>query len=409
MTKQENNKKVSCLFYVLFCVSLAIAPIGAWAATLYLLPQSQTVYQGYNFLVEVRLDSEGEEINAVAGNLNFSSDLLEISDFSQGGSVLTFWPEEPKSKDNIISFVGGMPGGFKGEGLVFKINFLAKETGKAKVDFQDDSKVLLNDGKGTPAKLTFLEGSCEITERPEGLPKISSRTHPDQNKWYKGTTLHLHWDLIEGTEYSFILSKDPLAEPDEVPDRPERKDDLIWMGDMEYPDLEDGIYYFHLRESRETETKPDAKPTRKWGPKVTFRAMIDSTPPEDFKPEIGQDPAVFEGKYFLSFAATDKTSGIDYYEILEADRRGFKRGTTRKAEWRRAESPYLLEDQSLQSIIKVKPVDKAGNERIVEIKPPEKPFPYGLIILISIIVVIILAAIWWIIRKLKLIEISRNK
>jgi hypothetical protein len=350
------------------------------------MPQSQTVYQEDSFLIEIRLDTEGEEINAIEANLKLPSDLLKITDFSKGGSILTFWPQEPTLRDNVVSFVGGIPGGFKGEGLILKINFLGKEIGKAEVNFKDDSKVLLNDGKGTPAKLNFLEGNYEIIEKPEKLPKISSRTHPDQNKWYKETTLHLHWDLIEGAEYSFILSKDPLAEPDEIPDKPESKEGLAWIGDMEYPNLEDGTYYFHLRQKL---------PDEDWSPKVTFRAMIDSTPPEDFKPEIGKDPTIFEGKYFLSFATTDKTSGIDHFEILEADRRGFKRGTTRKAEWKRVESPYLLEDQSLQSIIKVKAVDKAGNEKISEIIPPAKPFPYWIIFVIIVCLVII----YWIIKK----------
>ena len=370
---------------IFFIFLFLITPFFAKAATLYLMPPSQTIYQGSSFIIEVRLDSESEEINTVEGNLNFPPELLEIVDFSKGGSILSFWAKEPFLERGEISFLGGIPGGFRGEGSILKINFLAKEIGKADILFTGDSKVLLNDGKGTSAKLNFLEGNYEIIKKPETLPVISSRTHPDQNKWYKGNTLHLHWDLIDGAEYSFILSQDPLTEPDEIPDKPEGE--LIWMGDMEYPDLEDGIYYFHLKQKL---------PAEDWSQKITFRAMIDATPPEDFKPEIGRDPAIFEGKYFLSFATTDKTSGIDYFEILEADRRGFIRGTTRKAERKIGKSPYVLEDQSLQSIIKVKAVDKAGNERISEIIPPAKPLPYWMIL----ITIICLVVISWIVFKI---------
>ena len=379
--KIKTKLKISILFCVLFSFCLVI-PTAIWAATLYLIPQSQTIYQGDTFLVEVRLDSEEERVNATQVNLNLPMDLLEIVDFSKGGSIFTFWIEEPNLKGNIISFVGGVPGGFEGDGLIGKISFLAKEIGKAKVDFREDSKVLY--GEGLLAELSFLEGNYEIIKKPKELPLISSNTHPDQDKWYTGTTLHLHWDLIEGAEYSFLLSKDPLAEPDEIPDRPEGE--LIWIGDMEYPNLEDGIYYFSLKQKL---------PGENWSQKITFRAMIDSTRPEEFRPEIGEDPSIFEGKYFLSFATTDKTSGIDYYEILEIDERGFKRGTKKEAEWKMGESPYLLEDQSLQSIIKVKAVDKAGNEKIAEIIPPEKPFPYWTIP----VIVICLVIISWIIKK----------
>jgi hypothetical protein len=384
-TKIRRTSHKKFLVFVSFLLVLFSGlPLVVRAATLYLMPQSQTVYRGDNFLIEIRLDTEGEEVNAVEANLKFPSDLLKITDFSKGGSILTFWPQEPDFKENSISFTGGIPGGFKGEGLILKINFLGKEIGKAEVNFKDDSKVLLNDGKGTPAKLNFLEGNYEIIEKPEKLPKISSRTHPDQNKWYKETTLHLHWDLIEGAEYSFILSKDPLAEPDEIPDKPESKEGLAWIGDMEYPNLEDGIYYFHLRERRGTDADLNAEQRGKWGPKITFRAMVDSTSPEDFKPEIGKDPTIFGGKYFLSFATTDLTSGVQYFEIKEG-----------KRDFKRAESPYLLEDQSLENKILVKAVDKAGNEKISEIIPPAKPFPYWIIFVIIVCLVII----YWIIKR----------
>jgi len=354
----------------------------AWAATLYLLPQSQNVYQGDSFLIELRLDSENEEINTAEINLKIPSSLLEVLDFNKGGSIFNVWAVEPESKDNLISLTGGIPKGFKGDGLILKINFLAKEIGKAEINFKEDSRVLLNDGKGTPTNLSFLEGNYEILEKPEGLPIISSTTHPDQNKWYKGNTLHLHWNLVDGAEYSYLLSKDPLAESDETPDKPQGE--LIWMGDMEYPDLEDGIYYFTLKQRL---------PGKDWSPKVTFRAMIDSTPPEQFKPEIGKDPAIFEGKYFLSFATIDKTSGIDHYEVFEK--------TGKNKEWfEKAESPYLLKDQSLKSQILIKAVDKAGNEQISQIIPPKKPFPYG--IAIFVLILITLVVVWWIIKKLKI-------
>ena len=379
----KSFKKLIIIF--LFSIFYFLFFDVAWAATLYLLPQYQSVYQNDSFLVELRLDSENEEINTAEINFKIPSNSLEVLDFNKGGSIFNFWAVEPESKEDSISFTGGIPGGFKGDGLILKINFLAKDVGKAEILFQEDSKVLLNDGKGTPAKLSFLEGNYEIVRKPEGLPLISSPTHPDQNKWCKGNTLHLHWDLIDGAEYSFILSQDSLAEPDEIPDKPEGE--LIWMGDMEYPNLEDGIYYFSLKQKL---------PGKNWSKKITFRVMIDATPPEEFKPEIGQDPSIFEGKYFLSFATTDKTSGIDYYEVKEAPKEILRLPTGQgKRDWKRAESPYLLEDQYLKSKISVKAVDKAGNERISEIIPPAKPFPFWIIPVIIVGLVII----GWITKK----------
>ncbi len=93
----------------------------------------------------------------------------------------------------------------------------------------------------------------------------------------------------------------------------------------------------------------------------------DADPPEDFKPEIAADPAIFNGKWFLVFATQDKISGIARYFIHESARK--KEITRIDAKWVEAESPYVLKDQKLRSFVYVKAVDKAGNERIAVVKP----------------------------------------
>ena len=90
--------------------------------------------------------------------------------------------------------------------------------------------------------------------------------------------------------------------------------------------------------------------------------------------------------YFLSFATADKTSGIDYYEIKEG-KRDFKKAT----------SPYLLEEQKLGRKILVKAYDKAGNWQEAEIKPPYKITWQN--VLAIILVLIGMGVIWWIIKK----------
>ena len=117
----------------------------------------------------------------------------------------------------------------------------------------------------------------------------------------------------------------------------------------------------------------------------------DNIVPELFEIEVHQYPTIFEGKYFITFFTSDKQTGIDYYEVKEGSQ-----------DWKKAESPYLLEDQNLKAIIKVKAIDKAGNERIAEYSPEisRKPLQYLEIILI-------LLGIWitvWVIRKLKYVK-----
>ncbi len=379
--KMQNIK----IILISILTTLSIPFIG-YAATLYLTPQTQSVYQGDSLLMEVMIDTEDEEINIVEASLSFSTDLLLVGDISIGNSIINLWAQRPSQNSlGKISFVGGITNGFKGDGLLAKINFSAKDIGQAKIGLKDDAKVLLNDGKGTEVQLKFLDGSYEITARPKGLLNVSSESHPEQNKWYNNNIIQLYWDLTNEAEYSYLLSHDPLVEPDNVPNWPEGE--LVWVGALEYKGLEDGVYYF---------TAKQKLPEKDWSNTVRFKAMIDTVPPKLFEPKIGQDPSLFTGKYFLSFNAADKTSGINYYEIKEQSR---ILGIVQTGKWQKQESPYLLTDQSLRSIIKVKVVDKAGNEKIVEIVPAYKPTGQDVLLLISLFAIGIF--VWIFLKRIK--------
>ena len=119
----------------------------------------------------------------------------------------------------------------------------------------------------------------------------------------------------------------------------------------------------------------------------------DNIPPESFEIRIGQDPDIFEGKYFIAFHTSDKQTGIDHYEIKEG-----------KGDWQRGESPYLLKDQKLTGIIKVKAMDKAGNERVAEWIPEKKESPY----LITLVILFAVGLVCYFIVKLRR-KLIRNK
>ena len=97
----------------------------------------------------------------------------------------------------------------------------------------------------------------------------------------------------------------------------------------------------------------------------------DEVSPERFSIGLEQNRNLFGGEYFIVFSTTDKQSGLDFYEVRESDqeRTQFKVDSPYKARWIPAESPYPLEDQNLRSLIRVRAVDKAGNERIEELVP----------------------------------------
>jgi hypothetical protein len=104
-----------------------------------------------------------------------------------------------------------------------------------------------------------------------------------------------------------------------------------------------------------------------WGKVVTD----DSIPPELFSIELVKDASAFSGQYYIAFSTTDKQTGIDHFEVYEepiADLQLFTWGEPDRV-WTTVQSPYVLKDQLLRSVIRVKAIDKAGNERIATYAP----------------------------------------
>ncbi len=101
----------------------------------------------------------------------------------------------------------------------------------------------------------------------------------------------------------------------------------------------------------------------------------DETSPEVFNVDLQRDDSIHGGKYYVSFSTVDKGSGLSHYLVKEEDidREGYVRGRDdQKAEFKEAESPYVLKDQTLNSVIYVKAVDHAGNERVSTLVPDEE-------------------------------------
>lgn len=137
--------------------------------------------------------------------------------------------------------------------------------------------------------------------------------------------------------------------------------------------------------------------------------QADLVPPEEFSISIERDPVAFAGRYFIVFSTTDKQTGISHYEVMEeplADVAQFTWGRA-DAPWLRATSPYELKDQSLNSTIRVRAIDKAGNEYIATLVPdeslrsisPASYYFYGVIVALVIVLLSLLVVIIVLFRR----------
>ena len=127
-----------------------------------------------------------------------------------------------------------------------------------------------------------------------------------------------------------------------------------------------------------------ATPTQKENPWLA-QVKSDTILPEPFDVEVQSTKGVFSGHYYLVFSTEDKQSGVDHYELLE------------HAGWKTVTSPYEVRDASLLQQLRLKAVDKAGNERIANFSPekiPARQYSVEGYIPLSIIGILLLLAIF---------------
>ena len=136
-------------FALSFCILIfafyIFTATPVFAAEIFFEPKTQEIAIDQQFQVDMMLDAEDEEINAVEGKIVFPSDILELKEIRDGDSIVNLWVERPQiEKDGLIVFSGIIPGGFKGvlspyyegyrPGKVFSLIFTAKGVGKDAIE-----------------------------------------------------------------------------------------------------------------------------------------------------------------------------------------------------------------------------------------------------------------------------------
>lgn len=269
--------KITKKFFI-FClltVGLLLAR-SALAANFSFSTDGKDLYIGDQFEVRVSIDTQGEDINAIEGKIDFPADSLQLLDVKTGNSLINFWIEKPDASSlatGQLIFSGMTPNGFNTKsGYLFSMIFQTVRGGNDTLSFSE-VKALKNDGLGTEAGVIVSPFQFDVQS---------------------------------------------LA--------------------------------------------------RRGGP-LLYSPAVDSEPPEPFYPQISRDPNIYANKYFLTFSAQDKNSGIDHYEVREQKTYQLGIYKFQTGDWKIATSPHLLHDQRLVSLIEIKAVDRAGNEEAVQLPP----------------------------------------
>ena len=268
-------------FSVLLLIFGIFIPFFSYAATLYVSIGRSTVSAGDSFTAAILVSSSDQAMNAASGVISFPSDKLAATAVSKLNSILTLWVQDPSysNQNGTVNFSGVVPNpGWAGlRGQIMTIQFRALKAGAASIEFSS-SAVLANDGNGTNILTAAAPSTVTVTEAQTAPPppastpaqatssklspvRITSSTHPDQEKTYGETHAVLDWTNHAGTPTVRIGYNKYPNTPGTVVYSPAISHKEI--------DLEDGTWYFHVQE----------KDGDTWGPVATYVIRVDTSLP----------------------------------------------------------------------------------------------------------------------------------
>jgi len=341
-------QKVLSVTALIIILSFSLTSFArAESASLYLSPSSGSFLIGSTFTVSVFVNTEGNEINAVWAELQFPPDKIQITSPTAGTSFVTEWltPPNYSNEKGIISFKGGIPGGINtSAGLVSSITFRVVSSGEVKIEFRENSKILLNDGKGTDILVNARKGEYRLLIPPPEGPSVFSFTHPNPNVWYSDSSPAFSWEKESGvTDFSWSFDQNPIGRPDGTSEGIQTQ--------ISFSNVADGIWYFHLRQRKE----------EVWGKTSHAAVRIDTTPPREFTPRVEAHTRLVDCQTMVYFETIDDASGLDHYEvsIIDLNLAEFPRSF-----FTEEISPYKVpfKKEGKYNVI-IKAVDKTGNSR----------------------------------------------
>lgn len=411
---------------ILTIVVSAISFGVAHAATLSFLSGATSASIGDTIDVTVRINSQGQTVNAVQGIIDYPTSVLQVANVDRSNSIFNIWAQEPtvNTSTGEISFLGGSTNSFSGTSLyVLDVTFVVRGKGVATLNFAN-AGVTAGDGTGAnilsaSAPLSFTIGGAAGTATVPGssggtatqaaipqpviqqpvsapvqinrpaaptttvpiAPVLSVALYPNQNGWYNALQDFLaQWQLPpDVTGVATALDQNPHFSTTTSEGLFDNKT---------FGALTEGVWYLHVR----------FKNSVGWGPVMNYRIAIDTTPPLPFTATIKEGSVTEVPSPTVQFMTTAVPSGMSFYRIV-ADNNVV--GTT-------TNTSFTLPALSFGThAIVVQAVDNAGNitESHLSVTIAQPPFftvggvkiTEGIFFGIIIIVIIIGILIgWWI-------------
>ena len=275
----------------------------SYAADINLSPITATYPVGKNFIVDVMISKNQDNINAVSSEISFPADLLQVVSISKTDSIFNVWPKEPSfsNQKGLVSIEGvSVSSGFSASsGKIVTINFKALKSGPATISFKSGA-ILVNDGKGTNVlnalgSATFTIENINGASSDISTPAITSPTHPDSDKWYSSRKASFNWVLPSDVlSVRTLYDQKDSSTPNKVYTPP--------ISNKSFTVDEDGITYMHVQ----------FKTMDGWGSVGHYKFKIDTQAPKITKFNFPDGDIVTNETPSVFLTAEDSLSGVDH-------------------------------------------------------------------------------------------------
>jgi hypothetical protein len=158
---------------------------------------------GQPFQVGVALDTQGDDANAIQGEIVFPPNLFTLEAINDGSSPVSLWIEPPhETSSGTIVFSGIVPGGFKGEtNSVFGAILVPTGIGTGVIDIEN-VQLLRNDGQGSVIPLTTAGQTVVVGSTATSPGELTTPSTTPQ----KFTPIVSHSPDVYGGKYFLVFS-----------------------------------------------------------------------------------------------------------------------------------------------------------------------------------------------------------
>ncbi|TSC90981.1 MAG: Uncharacterized protein CEN90_708 [Parcubacteria group bacterium Licking1014_17] len=172
---KQNNLWSICIITVLAVAVYVFGAPSARAARFYFEKTVENIEIGSYFQLDVKMDTEGESINAIESRIVFPKNIFKFAGAQDGNSVINLWVAKPTAGDENIkgdlSFAGLTPGGVKtSAGKIISLRFYASSNGEARISFRD-TKAYLNSQDAESASVKVSDLVLNISSARKKLPE----------------------------------------------------------------------------------------------------------------------------------------------------------------------------------------------------------------------------------------------